>query len=116
MRCDAQITVTSLPTVFFQSNGGLHNVVEGSVIQLYCSVEFTTASFFWTKDGYPVVVDIPHLIVRTCNDSTTTTSVLTVDNFQFTDNGIYQCHAVAGTETGKGSSVSFISELASYNK
>ena len=57
----AGLQVTSLPSVLFESNGGLHNVVEGSVIQLYCSVESTTASFSWTKDGNLVVIDVPHL-------------------------------------------------------
>ena len=74
---NADLQVTSLPSVLFHSNGGLHNVVEGSVIQLYCSVESTTASFTWTKDGNPVVIDVPHLRERTSNDSTTVTSVLT---------------------------------------
>ena len=100
-----QLYVISLPSVLFQSNGGIHNVVEGSVIQLYCSVESTTASFSWTKDGSPVVIDVPHLRERTSNDSTTTTSVLTVDNFQSSDTGTYQCSASDGMRTGNGSSV-----------
>ena len=97
--------MTSLPSVLFESNGGLHNVVEGSVIQLYCSVESTTASLSWTKDGSPVVIDIPHLRERTSNDSTTTTSVLTVDNFQSSDTGTYQCSASDGVRTANGDNV-----------
>ena len=99
------LQVTSLPSVLFQSNGGLHNVVEGSVIQLYCSVESTRASFSWTKDESPVIIDVPHLRERTSNDSTTTTSVLTVDNFQSTDTGTYQCSASDGMRTGNGANV-----------
>ena len=87
------LEVRSLPAVLFQSKGGVHNVVEGSVIQLYCSVESTTTTFSWTKDGSPVVINVPHLRERTCNDSTTTTSVLMVDNFQSRDSGMYQCLA-----------------------
>ena len=102
---NADLQVTSLPSVLFHSNGGLHNVVEGCVIQLYCSVESTTASFFWTKDGNPVVIDVPHLRERTTNDSTTTTSVLTVDNFQSNDTGTYQCSARDGMRTGNGANV-----------
>ena len=45
------LVVTSLPAVLFQTNGGVHNITAGSVIQLYCSVQSTTASFSWTKDG-----------------------------------------------------------------
>ena len=61
-----------------------------------------TAAFFWTKDGSPVVIDVPHLRERTSNDSTTTTSVLTVDNFQSSDTGTYQCSARDGTRTENG--------------
>ena len=97
--------MTSLPSILFESNGGIHNVVEGSVIQLYCSVESTTASFTWTKDGNPVVIDVPHLRERISNDITTTTSVLTVDNFQSSDTGTYECSARDGMRTGNGANV-----------
>ena len=99
------LVVTSLPTVLFQTNGGVHNITAGSVIQLYCSVLSTTASFFWTKDGTPVIIDVPHLRERTCNDSTTAISVLTVDNFQTSDDGIYQCMAMDRNTTGEGGSI-----------
>ena len=88
--------------MLFQTNGGVRNVVEGSVIQLYCSVESTTATLSWTKDGNPVVINVPHLRERTCNDSSTTTSVLTVDNFQSRDSGMYQCFADDGRKLGNG--------------
>ena len=107
------LQVTSLPSVLFQSNGGLHNVVEGSVIQLYCSVESTAASFSWTKNGSAVVIDVPHLRERTSNDSTTTTSVLTVDNFQSSDTGTYQCSARDGTRTGNGENVTLTGKFIS---
>jgi hypothetical protein len=50
-------------------------------------------------------MDVPHLRERTCNDSTAATSVLTVDNFQSSDNGTYQCSAVSGNITGEGGSI-----------
>lgn len=105
VQAKSTLTVTSLPAILFQTNGGVHNITAGSVIQLYCSVQSTTAMFSWTKDGRPVVIDIPHLRERKCNDSTTATSVLTVDNFQSSDNGIYQCIAMAGNATGIGDRV-----------
>ena len=111
----ADLQVTSLPSVLFHSNGGLHTVVEGSVIQLYCSVESTTASFSWTKDGNRVVIDVPHLQERTANDDTTTTSVLTVDNFQSSDTGTYQCSARDGMRTGNGASVTLNSSFQLLN-
>ena len=99
------LLIKLLPAVLFQTNGGVHNVVAGSIIQLYCSVRSTTASFSWTKDGRPVVVDVPHLRERTGNDSATATSVLIVNNFQSSDSGSYQCMAVDGNSTGQGESI-----------
>ena len=99
------LSIKSFPAVLFQTNGGVHNVVAGSVVQLYCSVQSTTASFSWTKDGRSVVIDIPHLRERTSNDNAIATSVLTVDNFQFSNSGIYQCMAVDGNHTGQGDSI-----------
>ena len=63
------------------------------MIQLYCSVPSPTATLTWTKDGSPVVFDIPHLRERTVNDSDTINSTLTMDNFVSSDNGMYQCLA-----------------------
>ena len=99
------LVVTSRPSVLFLTNGGVQNIVAGSVIQLYCSVQSSTATFSWTKDGRPVVMDVPHLRERTCNDSTNATSVLTVDNFQSGDNGTYQCRAVDGSTAGHGDNI-----------
>ena len=107
----SQLTVTSLPAVIFEPNGGTHKVVEGSVIQLYCSVESTTATISWTKDGNSVMIDICHVRERTCSDSTSTTSVLTIEGFQSSDNGTYQCVAVDGTVSGVGNSVTLIGTL-----
>ena len=104
----SQLTVTSHPAVIFGPNGETRNVVESSVIQLYCSVESTTASFSWTKDGDSVIIDISHVHERTCNDSTSTTSVLTIEGFQSSDNGTYQCMAVDGAISGSGNTVSLI--------
>ena len=95
----------SLPTVLFESNGGVHNVVEGSVIQLYCSVVPSTATITWTKDGSPVVLDVPHLRERTFNESPSILSVLTVDNFVSSDSGTYHCLAVAEGHSSNGTEV-----------
>ena len=112
----SQLVVTSLPTVLFQPNGTTHNVVEGSVIQLYCSVESTTASFSWTKNESLVELDIVHIRERTCNDTTTSTSVLTIDGFQFSDTGTYKCHAVDGVATGSGNTVTLTGMLESVSE
>ena len=105
-----QLAVTSLPAVLFESNGGVHNITQGSVIQLYCSVESSTATLSWTKDGYPVVTDVPHLHQRTCEDGNTTTSVLNINGFQSGDNGAYQCLAEDGESNGNGAVVTLTGE------
>lgn len=104
------LAVTSLPAALFESNGGVHKIVQGSVIQLHCSVESTTATISWTKDSNPVVIDVPHLRQRTCNDSNSTISVLTVDDFQSGDNGTYQCLARDGVDYGNGTVVTLTGE------
>ena len=88
-------------------------MVEGSVIQLYCSVESTTSTlvFSWTKDSSPLVVDVPRLRERTCSEDTMTTSVLTFDSFQFSDNGTYQCLANDGRRSGNGTVITLNSEF-----
>ena len=97
--------MTSLPVSIFQAPGGVRRVVEGSVIQLYCSVESLSVTFTWNKDNDPVDIDVPHLRERTCSSGSTTTSVLTIDNFLSSDNGTYQCMTMNGTT---GDSVTLI--------
>ena len=99
--------MTSLPSLLFESNGGVHNVAKGSVIQLYCLVDSTTATLHWTINGRPVVLDIPHLRERTLNDTDTDTisSVLTIDAFQSSDSGTYQCHAEEGNDVWNGTAL-----------
>ena len=82
-------------------------MVEGSVIQLYCSVASSTGIFSWTIDGSPAVLDVPHLRERRVNNDTanTATSTLTVDNFQPRDSGTYQCLAQDGGSTGNGTAL-----------
>lgn len=97
-----QLSVTSLPAALFQENGGVHNVVEGTVIQLYCEADSAAATFSWTKDDSPVVINVPHLRERTYSDSNTATSVLTIDGFYSSDNGTYQCTAMDGGSSMSG--------------
>ena len=97
-------TITSLPESLFGASGA-HSVAEGSVIQLYCSVNPVTATVSWTKDNVQVIIDVPHLRVRMSSNGTHNTSVLTLDNFSSGDNGMYQCHAMNGGVTESSSTV-----------
>ncbi len=107
----AQLTVLTRPEALVSSSG---NVVEGSVIQIYCTVEDdTTVTFTWTLNGSFLLNDPPHIRIREDNlpersaslltdDST---SVLTVDNLRDSDNGVYQCTATSGATSGNGTAV-----------
>ena len=74
------------------------------MIQLYCEANSAAATFSWTKDGDPVVIDVPHLRERRTNDSVSNdaTSILTIDGFYSSDNGAYQCTATDGGSTVSG--------------
>ncbi len=97
------VSVLTRPEALVSSNG---SVVEGSVIEIYCTVENdTTVTFTWTHNGGPLLNDPPHIRIRGDNrpqrsaslltdDSTT---VLTVDNFRASDNGVYQCTTSGAT-------------------
>ena len=69
-----QLTVTPLPDVLFQNNSGVHNVVEQSVIWMYCTANSTTATITWTKDGENLVNNPPHIQIRTSNNNNETSS------------------------------------------
>ena len=96
--------MTSLPEALFLTNGGVCNVVQGTVIQLFCVVQSPNVTFSWTKNGEVIILDVPRLRERTCSNSTTSTSMLTIETFQFSDNGTYQCSAALGDITGIGGS------------
>ena len=86
------------------------------MIQIYCTVEMdTTATFMWTLDGTALLTNPPHIRIREDNLpvrsasllTTDSTSMLTIDNFRETDNGVYQCTAINGTAiSGSGTTVS----------
>lgn len=95
-------SVTSLPDALFNVNSGMRDVVEGTVIQLYCVADSTAATFSWTKDGSSVVINVPHLRERTWIEGDTAASMLTIDGFYSTDNGAYECTAMDGASTVSG--------------
>ena len=110
----AQLTVTPLPDVLFQNNSGAHNVVEQSVIWMYCTANSTTATITWTKDGENLVNNPPHIQIRssTNNNETSSTSSLVINNFQASDNGSYVCQASDGTLTANSSRLSLTGECS----
>ena len=89
----AQLTVTPLPDILFQNNSGVHNIVEQSVIWLYCTANSFNATITRTKDGVTFGNDPTHIRIRSSSSGMSTTSSLVVDNFQSSDNGSYVCQA-----------------------
>ena len=110
----AQLTVTPLPDILFQNNSGVHNIVEQSVIWLYCTANSATATITWTKDGVTLVNDPAHIRIRSSSSGMSTTSSLVVDNFQTSDNGSYVCQARDGMITVNSSTLSLTGECAAY--
>ena len=108
----AQLTVTPLPDILFQNNSGVHNIVEQSVIWLYCTADSATATITWTKDGVALVNDLTHIRIRSSNSGMSTTSSLVVDNFQTSDSGNYECQARDGMMTAGSSMLSLTGECA----
>ena len=100
-----QLNVISLPAVLF--NGGNQSIVEGSVIWLYCEVDSVTSSLTvtWNKDNVPLEQDVPHILMRSSRNTSSSTFLLVVDNFQSSDDGTYQCTAEDGVMTGNGSTL-----------
>ena len=107
----AQLTVLTGPEALVSSSG---RVVEGSVIQIYCTVEDDTAvTFTWTLNGRSLLNDPPHIRIREDNHpersasllTGDSTSLLTVDNFRESDNGVYQCTAISGATSGNGTAI-----------
>ena len=106
----AHLTVTPLPDVLFQNNSGVHNIVEQSVIWLYCTANSANAIITWTKDGETLVNDPAHIRIRSSSSGMSTTSSLVVDNFQTLDNGSYVCQARDGMVTVSNSTLSLTGE------
>ena len=102
----AQLTVTPLPDILFQNNSGIHNIVEQSVIWLYCTANSVNATITWTKDGVTLVNDPAHIRIRSSSSGMSSTSSLVVDNFQTSDDGSYVCQARDGMTTVNSSTLS----------
>ncbi len=107
----SQLTVLTGPEALVSSSG---SVVEESVIQIYCTVEDdTTVTFTWTLNGSSLLNDPPHIRIREDNRpersasllTDDSTSVLTVDSFGVSDDGVYQCTATSGATSGNGTAI-----------
>ena len=96
-------TVSVLPEVLWGTGGGAvtRNIVETAVIQLYCSGSGATIEeITWSKDGTTLTNDPPHLRIR---GSSIDMSILTIDNFNSSDDGQYVCHVTGSTGSNTSS-------------
>ena len=83
----------SFPEVF--SNGSAA-IVQNSIVLLYCIINSFSPNLTltWTKDGFPLVPNIPHVRIRKyMSPNHEMTLLLVVDSFQEYDHGRYQCIA-----------------------
>ena len=88
-----QLTVNSYPKLLF--SGESQTVVEGSVVWLYCKINSNAPSLrvVWSKDGTPLIQDVPHIRLRSSIDADTSTLLLVLDVLHASDSGAYQCRA-----------------------
>ena len=90
----------------------MHNVELGTVIRVRCTASSSSApTMTWFKDGNSLTNDPPHVRIRTSTDGTAVVSTLTVDNFNFTDDGIYFCQASNDTNSESSTTLSLTSKL-----
>lgn len=97
------VGIQSLPDILFSQRN--QNIVENSVLFFYCRVNSTspTLRVTWTKNGIPLIQDVPHIRLRNSVSGVgTTTLLLVVDLFQVSDNGVYQCTATDGGSVAMG--------------
>ena len=104
-----QTTVAVLPDALWNgtSSGavGVHNILGGSVIQLFCTGNDTAGlpNVTWIKNNVALSNDPPEVRIRTSDDgATTTSSVLTIEDFDSADNGTYYC-SVTGASSSAAS-------------
>lgn len=100
------VSILSLPAELF--NGGSQDIVVGSVVWLYCVVNYTepTLTTTWTRDSAPLIQDIPHVrMPRSTSDGNSTTFILIVDIFRSSDSGVYQCVVEYSGITGMGTAL-----------
>ena len=85
---------------------GVEEIVSGSDIQLFCTATSTTGvahDVSWARNGATLDNNPPSVYFRTSSDGTSSTSsVLTIDNFQSADDGTYTC---TGSIPGSGTTV-----------
>ena len=63
-----------------------------------------------------MINDPPHIRIRSDADDTEVASVLTIDNFGFSDDGVYHCQASgSGASPMNSTALNFTSELTLYN-
>ena len=106
-KIQANLSVTSLPSLLFSGSNSTKSIVEGTVIWFYCKVNSSssTLSVTWNKDGREIVQDIPHNILRTSTSTSFTTLILVLDNVLPSDAGLYQCTAQDGVITASGTAL-----------
>lgn len=95
------------------------------MIWLYCQVNSAAPNLTvtWTRDGTPLVEDIPHIRMKnsiisddviSLSGDNSTAFLLIVDSFQGSDSGVYQCTAEVGEDIVNGTALMLTGTLKLY--
>ena len=95
---------------------GTLEIVSGSTIQLFCSATSTSGvapDVSWVRNGMTLENTPPSIYFRTSSDSSnTTSSVLTIKDFQSVDDGTYFCSSsIPANDSGTIGGLSGTAEL-----
>ena len=75
----------------------------GTVIRARCTASSDSPPpppvVMWFKDGVALLNEPPHIRIRSNTNGSEVTSVLTIDNFQSSDDGEYYCEATNTSNT-----------------
>ena len=74
----------------------------GTVIRARCTASSDSPPppvVMWFKDGVALLNGPPHIRIRSNTNGSEVTSVLTIDNFQSSDDGEYHCEATNTSNT-----------------
>ena len=69
------------------------------MVQLFCTADSSDVVFTWDINGTVLTNDPPHTRIRSNSDTSSTTFILTVDDFQAADSGFYRCSVGGATAT-----------------
>ena len=104
-----------LPEELF--DGGNQSLAPHSYLWLYCIVNSAapTLEVTWTRNDSILYQDLPHIIHLSSSTDNTSTFILVVNNFQTSDDGVYQCMAEDDGDIALGYSLNLTGMVPNNN-